>query len=629
MNRYSNYEVSAYTPQTAQEIWAVPAAMRQQHNAADEKLQTQIAELDKVNPLDVHYDKAQKIKADLLKQIDAQSSTLASEGFNANTTSGVYKTNRQLKEQFSPTGELGQINAAKTAYDTEKANYLEDATKTSKIGREQALRNWEKYAKSKYTGYSEDGKKITNIGALGTPAYQDYETDRNQYHALLGSVTSSARASGYGIVTDPSTGLMMMVNKGGKIVHSDNIDALNNAIRGMKDKWVSEAGEGRKWADAAGWDPNHTNYRINQDFNAMKSISNVDDRTENYDVLSGQNLNSPTAPTTSIFGEDYNTKEVGGKNQDYSDLEKVGKTFGNTGSVGTPLLMGTDNSGFVKQKSGKFTSDEIKDPRQKMLYENAFKNATDGKTGIILDGKRVQLSEDMKKLGKDDPKVAAQILRSIKQTPAIALTSRLLTTNQILDSQGFVAGLGKEQKTIDTNIRRQLQRDDASGRKLIDPQTHQPISWNEASEKYGLESINDVNYQGQISAHNWEETSFVGSNSKFSPHLVTIKSKDKDGNEKWMSFQTTRLSSDNIGGNIARQNDLQDNFRTATINYNNYVPFKSKSKAFDGMEVMYNPSTTNVDEVTGEPKNWTVKFPGKNPIELTESDYMNKVNMVK
>jgi hypothetical protein len=302
MNRYTDLSVSAYNPMTTQEIWAPAAAMRQQHNAADEKLQTQIAELDKVNPLDVHYDKAQKIKSDLIKQIENQSSALATEGFNGNTTSGVYKTNRQLHEQFSPTGELGQINAAKTAYDTEKATYLEDATKTSKIGREQALKNWEKYAKAKYTGYSEDGKKIANITALGSPAYQDYETDRNQYHALLGKITSSAKASGHAIVPDATSGLLMMVNRGGNVVHSDNIDALNNAMKGMKDKWVSETGEGRKWADAAGWDPSHTNYRINQDFNAMKEISNVDNRTENYEFLPGQSIKTKEPPSSGSQG---------------------------------------------------------------------------------------------------------------------------------------------------------------------------------------------------------------------------------------------------------------------------------------------------------------------------------------
>lgn len=38
-------------------------------------------------------------------------------------------------------------------------------------------------------------------------------------------------------------------------------------------------------------------------------------------------------------------KEVGGKNQDYNDLEKIGKSFGNTGSVGSSYSMGTDTSG--------------------------------------------------------------------------------------------------------------------------------------------------------------------------------------------------------------------------------------------------------------------------------------------
>lgn len=288
MNRYSTAEISAYNPMTTQEIWAPAAAMRQQHNEADKQLQTQIAELDKVDPLSVHYDKAQKIKSDLLKTISNQAETLATQGFNGNTTAGVYKTNRELQTQFSPTGELGQINLAKKTYDTEKAQYLEDATKLSKIGREQALKNWEKYAKTKYTGYSDDGKKIASITALGSPAFQDYETDRNQYHALLGEVTSSAKSRGHGIITDPSTGLLMMVNKGGSIVHSDNIDNLNLAIKGMKDKWISPTGEGRKWADAAGWDPAHTNYRIDQDFRAMKKISNVDNRTEDYSIVPGQ-----------------------------------------------------------------------------------------------------------------------------------------------------------------------------------------------------------------------------------------------------------------------------------------------------------------------------------------------------
>lgn len=439
-------------------------------------------------------------------------------------------------------------------------------------------------------------------------------------HSLLGSTASSARNKGSQIVQ--IGGMYALKTSSGGITTDSNINQLNAMKKAYFERWHDPKGEGYQWADAAGID--HNNLR-NQDeiiFNSMIKTKRLDETGESYNFLPGQTMASPAAPT-SIFGEDYNTKEVGGKDSDYKDIEKIGRSKIDSKVIGYDQT--THEPIYSKElESGKFTSSEIKDPRTKMLYENVFKNATTGK-GIMLDGKLVHISEDLKKLGKDDPKVAAQILRSIKQTPPIALTSRLLTTNQILDSQGFVAGLGKEQKTIDTNIRRQLQRDDASGRKLIDPKTHKPISWNEASEKYGLESINDVNYQGQISAHNWEETSSLGSNSKFSPHLVTIK--DKDG--KWHSFQTTRISGDNVGGNIARQNDLQDNFRTATINYNNYIPFKSKSKAFDGIEVMYNPSSVDVDNQTGEQKNWTIKVPNQNPVKVTESQYMNWVNTVK
>jgi len=260
-----------------------------------------------------------------------------------------------------------------------------------------------------------------------------------------------------------------------------------------------------------------------------------------------------------------------------------------------------------------------------MLYENAFKNATDGKTGIILDGKRVQLSSDLKKLGKDDPKVAEQILRSIKQNPAITLTSKLLTTNQVLNDQGFVAGLGSTADDVDKNIRRQLQMTNNEGRKLIDPKTGKTMTFNEIADEYGVESINDINYQGQISAHNWEEDNDkLGSNSKFSPHVVTIKTKDG-----WKTFKTTRLSSDNIGGNPARQNDLTKNYRNATINHGNFIDFESSSDNLNGIKVKYNPNEQDYDSQTGEPKTWTIKFKNGAEEKATESQYMNWVNSVK
>jgi hypothetical protein len=498
MNKYTDVSVSAYHPMTTQEIWAPAAAMRQQHNAADEKLQTQIAELDKVNPLDVHYDKAQKIKSDLLKQIDAQSTTLANEGFNGNTTSGVFRTNRELREQFSPTGELGQINAAKTAYDTEKATYLDDATKVSKIGREQALKNWNNYAKNKYTGYSEDGKKISNIGALGSPAYQDYETDRNQYHALLGKVTGSARASGHGIVTDPTTGLMMMVNRGGNVVHSDNIDALNNAMKGMKDKWVSEAGEGRKWADAAGWDPSHTNYRINQDFNAMKEISNVDNRTENYDVLSGQtpgkNPTQPIVPTT-IY--DPSTQKTVGESIKKIDFNSIGTNRDTTKFSERKTFQGyNDAPRFKSVPAGKNTyKDIIKDPIQQQIYKKSYEK-------LIANGK-IPKGQDINDI--NTAKVVGFYMNKYAKIPTIA--NDVILPDSATNSQQF---MGQFDKKPGAQRDAEAQRDLNNGyRSIIDPVTKQELTPDEFRAK-GYK----VKYIGYDSHLSYNGYNFKGSNGK-------------------------------------------------------------------------------------------------------------------
>jgi hypothetical protein len=45
---------------------------------------------------------------------------LATQGFSNNTTSDICRTNRTIGDLYSPTGKLGQINAAKTIFDKEK-----------------------------------------------------------------------------------------------------------------------------------------------------------------------------------------------------------------------------------------------------------------------------------------------------------------------------------------------------------------------------------------------------------------------------------------------------------------------------------------------------------------------------
>ena len=621
MNRYSQVTTSEFNPLSFQEIMAAPLAMRQKHDnsiAAVEALRIQ------ANPLDKHLSRALEIKNQMDAEIAKNVDILNKEGYNPTTFQNIIKLNRQYQDMISPTGEIGIINAAKIAEAKAKEDFMKNADKS--FGQDVLEQRWlehrQKYAD--INGRDKDGK-IINIDNLGSPKYVDLDTGIKDVLSTLGSTTREKLLNS-GVHFQNTDYGPVMVNAQGSVVTETNDKQLNDALNALKTRFINKTGEGRISRDFEGRTVDEDLAYINSRISAANVYKQNKDYKTNYDMIStgGGSGDGSNPQGGGVFGEDYNTKEVGGKNQDYSDLEKIGKSFGNTGSVGSSYSMGTDTSGGPKQKSGKFTSADIKDPRQKALYEKVFKNATTGK-GIMLDGKLVHLSKDMQKFGKDDPRVAAQILRSIKQNPAITLTSKLLTTNQVLNDQGFVAGLGTTADDVDKNIRRQLQMTNNEGRKLIDPKTGKTVTFNEIADEYGVESINDVNYQGQISAHNWEEDhDKLGSNSRFSPHVVTIKTKDG-----WKTFKTTRLSGDNIGGNPARQNDLTKNYRNATVNYGDFVDFESSSNNLKGIKVKYNPKEQEYDSRTGEPKTWTIKFKNGAEEKATESQYMNWVNSIK
>ena len=625
MNRYDIASVAKFSPLSFNELAAAPTMMRKKHDASIAQAEAMRI---KTDPYSKHYNRALELKQQMDNEIAKNVDTLNKEGYNPTTFQNITKLNRQYNDMISPTGEIGQINAENI--NIKKINEEYDKLGKEKNWGQETVNYWKNKALKEYNEkplYDANGRILTYSGPEGIVNKVDYN---KRLHELASSAKMSVSEFSNAVTKlgmDEKSGYNVANKNSEAHKLGDNYARVKDAYDTLKKEIYDPTSEVHKSMRYEGRDPKSL-------LDILKTQSDIYRQNVKSDEYSTDINPFGPGPGSSdgsnpqgggIFGEDYNTKEVGGKNQDYSDLEKIGKSFGNTGSVGSSYSMGTDTSGGPKQKSGKFTSADIKDPRQKALYEKVFKNATTGK-GIMLDGKLVHLSKDMQKFGKDDPRVAAQILRSIKQNPAITLTSKLLTTNQVLNDQGFVAGLGTTADDVDKNIRRQLQRNDASGRKLVDPETGKTISWNDAAKEYGFENINDVNYQGQISAHNWEEDNDkLGSNSSFSPHVVTIK--DKKG--KWHSFKTTRLNSDNIGGNVARQNDLTKNYRNATVNYGDFVDFESSSNNLKGIQVKYNPNEQEYDSRTGEPKTWTIKFKNKVEEKATESQYMNWVNSIK
>lgn len=601
MNRYSNLELSTYTPRSLQETLMVPVMRRQQHDAAANQLDAKISELDKINPLSQHFEEAQRLKKELKSTIESQANRLATEGFNTNTTSNIMQTNRGVSDMFSATGRIGKINSAKAQYDKEKETYLEDAVKISKIGREQALKNWEKHSKDNYTGYTNDGKDISVISGLGAPSFQDYEKDRADYHNLLGKTTSSAKASGFKIVPSGlATGEMMMVDQKGNRVTSDNLNQLNAAKLGMMNKWVSENGEGRRWANAAGWDPTSTANRINLDFGAMRERSDVDNTYTDHSVISGTGNKAVKTPDVETpTGTPYETKEVGAKDSDYNDILKIGSKNNGFERAVTSGSTARFGEGTVTPPKH-FTHNDIADPLMKARYLATF--------------------DKLYKSGKiqhkvDNPYSAKLVLAEMKKDGPITLSSNVIRTDAELNSLGFANKLvAKDAKGRDAQVVRELQQ---SLRKLIDPETGKPTTYNEMVKK-GYQ-MGKTQYFGYMSPHNWTESNFKSGD--MAPHIITIY--DKDGNA--YPSQMSKIAGDETPKEKRAGKVLNETYRAATVSPNSEVKIKSDSPIFKDVTVSYNTRSKTGQQIS-EPY-WTVNVPGEGKRDLTESEYIKFMNI--
>lgn len=622
-NRYDVASVAKFNPLSFNELAAAPTMMRQKHDASIAQAEAMRIITD---PYSKHYNRALELKQQMDNEIAKNVDILNKEGYNPTTFQNITKLNRQYNDMISPTGEIGQINAENI--NIKKINEEYDKLGKEKNWGQETINYWKNKALKEYNEkplYDANGRILSYSGPEGIVNKVDYN---KRLHELASSAKMSTSEFANAVTKlgmDEKSGYNVANKNSYAHKLGDNYAAVKAAYDTLHKEVYDPTSEVHKSMRYEGRDPRSLLDILKTQSDIYRQNMKSTERSNDINPFGpGPGSSDGSNPQGGgVFGEDYNTKEVGGKNQDYSEIERIGKSKTESNIIGYDQT--THEPIYSKDPvKTSIKSDEIKDPRIKALYNNAFKNATTGK-GIMLDGKLVHLSKDMQKFGKDDPRVAAQILRSIRQNPAITLTSKLLTTNQVLNDQGFVAGLGTTADDVDKNIRRQLQRNDASGRKLIDPKTGKTVTFNEIADEYGVESINDVNYQGQISAHNWEgDHDKLGSNSRFSPHVVTIKTKDG-----WKTFKTTRLSSDNIGGNPARQNDLTKNYRNATINYGDFIDFESSSNNLKGIKVKYNPNEQEYDSRTGEPKTWTIKFKNGAEEKATESQYMNWVNSVK
>jgi len=462
INRYDTISTATYNPRSLEETLMVPMLRRKQHDEANAKLESQLMALDKVDPLDVHYNEAQKIKSGLLKTIDEQSSKLATEGFNVNTTGDLFKTNRNIQELYSPTGRLGQINAAKIAQNEAYKRFLssDDAKSNSA---DVNLMNWKKHL-AKYKGY-DDENKIINIEDTGAVKYIDPNAFVDQLATHAGFTDSSWKNSNSGLVDTGIPGenrYVVDVSKAGS--SGTNIKNLTSLAKLLNSTLSDTSSPLRKSIDYTGRNVNDVARQLNdqlgiytkssQSSETSKNISNVDwsDQTDGDEDLGYSSIMDPSS-----------AREVG---PDIKDLNfsNIGTNFPNTGGIGSTVTMGTSGS-YVPAKSKKRTyKDVISDPIQQGLYEFSAKR-------LIEKGKLP------KNANLNDPKNAAKIgfyMQNYLKVPTVA--NDIIQPNiKTLDSPLMGELQGKKQNEVSDALKLQIEaglrtaRNKATGEKVEIP----------------------------------------------------------------------------------------------------------------------------------------------------------------
>lgn len=624
MNRYSEISPSAYSPMTFEEIAMVPLMKRKQHDDVLAKQELIRAGLAKVDPYKKHFDEAIKLKQEMESQLDNTATELSKNGINNDMIGKTIALNRQFNDLVSPTGKLGQINAEKIniAKINDEYDKLAAANKWSPAESEY----WKNKALDEYNSkpiYDDTGKLLNYTSPTAAPTRIDYSKKMDDYASRAGMNTSEFAEAAQELARDEASGQSAVKGSSYSKKWGDNYKQVKAAYDTMKREMTDPTSDVYKSME----------YERRSAPNLLETINRQADiyKKKIYSEESGSTINpygsadkTNTGGISDIYGEDYNTQEVGGANQDVSEIERIGSGESSYGIGSSPSVAGSGvgSYNYGKDYKGKvFTSNDIKDPKQKALYDNAWKKATT--EGIMVDGKKVKLTKESIALGKDNPTVMQTLLKSIKQSPALTLTSKILTTDRDINNSGFGSSIGKTADDRDKQMRKELQMTNQGARKLID-EDGKEYTFAEAQKKFGIEGTESVTYQGYVSPLNWEEHSFNGTNSKASPHIITVKLKDNTYKE----FKTSRTNGDNVGINIKRFNDLNKNYRNYTINHDEFIPFESDSPSLNKLKIKYNTQDPQIDQKRGV-LNYEILDENGDIHYMSESEYINTINSIR
>jgi hypothetical protein len=566
-NRYDNGSVSNFNPLSYQELAITPMMMRQKHDASIAQAEAMRIQ---ANPLDVHLNRATELKKQMDNEIAKNVDTLNKEGYNPTTYQNIQRLNRQYQDLISPTGEIGQINAAKQVYAKEKEAFLKSAN-DEKIGKDRAELLW-RAKTSNYTGFGEDGKSITAVTPQGVAAFQDYDKEKQIAHSLLGNTVKGLSASGHHLEGDGSGGFWE-VTRNGERIKSNNTQQVEAAKAAFKQSWLR--GEGAKYVRDAGL--NIDERRIDNDFNSMLELSDIKKSSESA------NFNLPPKP---VKGDD-GISDIGG-------FEKIPYGIENT-SVSTDIADKINSIGGKSVgKALSYSYDVLTGKKPQAQSKGEFDKARSQvfiKPEDVLQGGELSIYNNAKQqVSKSVPGFNKLSVTEQNKLIAAKASKDILTFSPIVIKptvKSVGALIPGVQKGADIKSIGNSMLDDAIGgaRVLYDVETGEPISKEDVKE-----SIRGMSLYGVTAPHNLRNQKMIGAttNQKVSPIIATITTADGK-RQVYVSRTGTELKSPEF----AKIKSANDVFNGVVNNMNTQVRITDKNSNMYGSKVKYDSSITD------------------------------------
>lgn len=510
MNRFDNVSVSAYTPQSMQELAFTPMIKRAKHDEMSKNL----AELSAIatDPLNEHRDEALQLKNNLESKLGNLSGDLANKGIDSIGISDFYKLQKEKNDLIAPTGRIGQINASKIDYNKQKEEFIKSSEKEN-IGRNRALQLWNEKTKD-YSGY-DNKHNIVNVTPQGVSQYQDYEKYKQVAKSLMGEVEFESRNGGYKLKDSGlGNGTKVMVDSKGFQKKSTNLDALNNAILAGNEMWLKPTGEGYKYNQDAGVDQNNFRQRFIGDFGSMLKTSKGSGYEENGSFIndaSGPNAGKEKTPMFNDAIQDPNSIKNLNKETGEIDFKQIGtlrderKIVGYDTTTNQPVY-----GGSTKVQS---TYKNTLTPIHQKFYETAAKRLI--ASGKLPKNADLNSTTNAEKIGfymknhMKFPTIASDIIRA-----DVAIDNKLFSGNLASKDQG------SRNRTLTQDVR-QTEKG-PSFRTMIDV---------ENGGKVKLEEGDTIDYLGVESPINY---SSYGFENKFEQSVMGHRAQvlDSKGNVK-------------------------------------------------------------------------------------------------